>query len=124
MRLDQLLGDVEVLYLRGDPGPAGTDVVAVTATSQAVVPGSLFCCIRGRAADGHDFAPAAVASGAAALLCERPLDGLAVPQAVVADSRAAMARAAAAIHHHPSRRVAVVGVTGTNGKTPTTHLLK
>ncbi|HVF15077.1 MAG TPA: UDP-N-acetylmuramoyl-L-alanyl-D-glutamate--2,6-diaminopimelate ligase [Acidimicrobiales bacterium] len=128
MRLDQLLGDVEVLQLRGDPDPAGTDVVAITATSQTVLPGSLFCCVQGRTTDGHRFAPAAVAAGAVALLCERPLDiavlGRDVPQAVVADGRAAMARAAAALHHHPSRRVAVVGVTGTNGKTTTTHLLK
>jgi len=124
VRLAQILGDVEVLELRGDPGPGDADIVAVTATSQAVVPGSLFCCIRGRAADGHDFAPAAVAGGAVALLCERPVEGVTVPQAVVADSRPAMARAAAAVHGHPSRRVAVVGVTGTNGKTTTTHLLR
>ncbi|HVF13844.1 MAG TPA: UDP-N-acetylmuramoyl-L-alanyl-D-glutamate--2,6-diaminopimelate ligase, partial [Acidimicrobiales bacterium] len=128
VRLDQLLGDVEVLQLRGDPDPAGTDIVAITATSQTVLPGSLFCCVQGRTTDGHRFAPAAVAAGAVALLCERPLDtavlGREVPQAVVADGRAAMARAAAALHNHPSRRVAVVGVTGTNGKTTTTHLLK
>ncbi|MEA2715914.1 MAG: UDP-N-acetylmuramoyl-L-alanyl-D-glutamate--2,6-diaminopimelate ligase, partial [Actinomycetota bacterium] len=74
MRLDQLLGDVEVLEVRGPPDPAGTDIVAITATSQTVVPGSLFCCIRGRTTDGHRFAPAAVAAGAVALLVERPLD--------------------------------------------------
>ncbi len=125
MRLDQLLGDVAVLHLRGHPAaPAGTDVVAVTANSHDVVAGSLFCCIRGRTADGHDFAPAAVAAGAVAVLCERALPDVAVPQVVVDDSRAAMARAAAAIHGHPSRRIPVVGVTGTNGKTTTTHLVK
>ena len=119
---------MEVSQLRGDPDPAGTDVVAITATSQTAVPGSLFCCIPGRTTDGHRFAPDAVAAGAVALLCERPVDpavlGRDVPQAVVADGRVAMARAAAALHRHPSRRVAVVGVTGTNGKTTTTHLLR
>ncbi len=133
MRLDQLLGDVEVLQLRGDPDPAGTDVLAITANSQDVRVGSLFCCVRGRSVDGHDFAPAAVAAGAVAILCERPLDpatlgrpttGHDVAQVLVADGRVAMARVAAALHDHPSRRVAVVGVTGTNGKTTTTHLLK
>ncbi len=100
-------------------------MTAITATSRDVRPGSLFCCVRGRVADGHDFAPQAVASGAVALLCERPVEAAStVPQVVVADSRAAMARAAAALHRHPSRRMAVVGVTGTNGKTTTTHLLK
>ncbi|MEA2901262.1 MAG: UDP-N-acetylmuramoyl-L-alanyl-D-glutamate--2,6-diaminopimelate ligase [Actinomycetota bacterium] len=123
MRLDQVLADVEVVELRGRPG--GPDVTAITATSRDVRPGSLFCCVRGRVADGHDFAPQAVAAGAVALLCERPVEAAAtVPQVVVADSRAAMARAAAALHRHPSRRMAVVGVTGTNGKTTTTHLLK
>jgi UDP-N-acetylmuramoyl-L-alanyl-D-glutamate--2,6-diaminopimelate ligase len=124
VRLDKLLGDVEVLHIRG-PDPAGTDIVAITATSQSVRPGSLFCCITGRAADGHDFAPAAVAGGAVAVLGERFVDvDAGVTQILVADSRAAMARVAAALHDHPSRRVAVVGVTGTNGKTTTTHLLK
>ena len=128
MRLDRVLADVDVVELRADPAtPAAlaTDVTAITATSRDVRPGSLFCCVRGRVADGHDFAPQAVASGAVALLCERPVEAAStVPQVVVADSRAAMARAAAALHRHPSRRMAVVGVTGTNGKTTTTHLLK
>ena len=123
VRLDQVLADVDVVELRGLPGRP--DVTAITAASRDVRPGSLFCCVRGRMADGHDFAPQAVASGAVALLCERPVEAAStVPQVVVADSRAAMARAAAALHRQPSRRVAVVGVTGTNGKTTTTHLLK
>jgi len=124
MRLDQLLravrDDIAMVGLRGDPA---TDVTAVTASSAAVVPGALFCCVTGATADGHAFAPAAVAAGAAALLCERPLPE-AVPQVVVADSRRAAALVAAAFHGHPSRRLTVVGVTGTNGKTTTTHLLR
>jgi UDP-N-acetylmuramoyl-L-alanyl-D-glutamate--2,6-diaminopimelate ligase len=124
VRLDQLLADVEVLHLRGDP--ASVEVVGITAASDSVRPGSLFCCVRGRVVDGHDFAAAAVAAGAVAVLGERELSDLPreVPQVIVADSRAALARAAAALHRHPSRRVAVIGVTGTNGKTTTTHLLK
>ncbi len=131
MRLDKLLGDVEVLSLRGDP--AGIDVVAVTSDSEAAVPGALFVCVRGSRFDGHDFAARAVAAGAVALVVEEEVDlplpaGANVPQAVVPqivvpDSRAALALAAAAFHGHPSRRLSVVGVTGTNGKTTTTHLL-
>jgi UDP-N-acetylmuramoyl-L-alanyl-D-glutamate--2,6-diaminopimelate ligase len=120
MRLDQLLGGVEVLGRRGDP--VSTEVLAVTHDSRAVVPGALFCCLPGERDDGHDFAGAAVDAGAAALLCERPLD-VAVTQVIVADARAAMAPIAAAFHGHPSRALAVAGVTGTNGKTTTTHLL-
>jgi len=120
MRLDQLLGGVEVLGRRGDP--ASTDVRAVTHDSRAVVPGALFCCLPGARVDGHDFAADAVEAGAIALLCERPLD-IAVTQVIVADARAAMAPIAAAFFGHPSRALAVVGITGTNGKTTTSHLL-
>ncbi|MDQ3146272.1 MAG: UDP-N-acetylmuramoyl-L-alanyl-D-glutamate--2,6-diaminopimelate ligase, partial [Actinomycetota bacterium] len=88
-----------------------------------VVPGALFCCVRGQRDDGHDHAAHAVERGAVALLCERPLD-LDVPQVVVPDSRVQMGRAAAAFHGHPSRAIDVVGVTGTNGKTTTTALLQ
>src|SRR5437763_16597416 len=112
MRLDQLLGGVEVLGRRGDP--ASTDVRAVTHDSRAAGPGALFRCRPGALVDGHDFAGAAVDAGATALLCERPLD-IAVTQVVVADARAAMAPIAAAFHGHPSRALAVVGITGTNG---------
>ena len=120
MLLDRLLGELEVLEFRGDP--AGTDISAITHDSRAVAPGSLFCCVTGGQVDGHRFAADALAAGAAALLCERALP-LAVTQVVVPSVREAMAPVAAALFGHPSRRLAVVGVTGTNGKTTTTHFL-
>ncbi|HEX8771062.1 MAG TPA: UDP-N-acetylmuramoyl-L-alanyl-D-glutamate--2,6-diaminopimelate ligase [Acidimicrobiales bacterium] len=119
--MQQLLDGVEVLRLRGNP--ARTEITSISHDSRKVTTGTLFCCLRGARVDGHDFAPAAVAAGASALLCERelPLD---VPQAVVGDSRAAAGPAAAAFFGHPSRRMTLVGVTGTNGKTTTAHLVK
>jgi UDP-N-acetylmuramoyl-L-alanyl-D-glutamate--2,6-diaminopimelate ligase len=106
-------------------GEAGdVQITAITYDSRSVAPGALFCCLRGARTDGHDHAPAAVAAGAAALLVDHPVPGVAVPQVVVADTRAAMARVAAAFFGHPSRQLAVVGVTGTNGKTTVTHLLQ
>ncbi|MDP9072384.1 MAG: UDP-N-acetylmuramoyl-L-alanyl-D-glutamate--2,6-diaminopimelate ligase [Actinomycetota bacterium] len=121
MRLDRLLSDVAVVERRGDA--AGVDVGAIVHDSRAVTPGSLFCCLTGANADGHDHAAAAVASGAVALLCERllPLD---VVQVRVASTRASMAAVAAAFHDHPSHALTVVGVTGTDGKTTTVHLLR
>ena len=105
-------------------GPAAaTSVTGIAHDSRAVVPGDLFCCVPGEHTDGHDHAPAAVAAGAAALLCERPLD-LPVPQVLVADARVGRAPAAAAVHGHPSAALEMVGVTGTNGKTTTVHLLR
>jgi UDP-N-acetylmuramoyl-L-alanyl-D-glutamate--2,6-diaminopimelate ligase len=120
VRLERLIAGLDVLAVEGDPT---VEVTAVTHDSRAVAPGALFCCVPGATADGHDFARQAVDSGAVALLCERPL-GLGVTEVRVADVRAAMGPAAAACHGHPSAVVPVVGVTGTNGKTTTTWLLK
>ncbi len=118
-----MLGDLRVRALRGDP--EGVDIVAVGHDSGSVVAGSLFCCVRGATVDGHDFAAPAVAAGAVALLVERFLDlNPDVVQVAVDDVRRGMAGAAAALHGHPSQRMAVVGITGTNGKTTTAHFLQ
>jgi UDP-N-acetylmuramoyl-L-alanyl-D-glutamate--2,6-diaminopimelate ligase len=105
----------------GAADPAETPVVAATHDSRRVVPGALFCCVVGERADGHDFAPAAVEAGAAALLVERRLDPASlprpVPQLLVDDVRVAMAPAAVEVYGHPAERLRTVGVTGTNGKT-------
>lgn len=90
--------------------------------ARAVTPGALFFCVPGAKADGHDFAPEAVARGAVALVVERPLE-LPVPQLLVADSRAAMAVAADEFFGRPTAELEVAGVTGTNGKTTTSFLL-
>jgi UDP-N-acetylmuramoyl-L-alanyl-D-glutamate--2,6-diaminopimelate ligase len=90
--------------------------------TRTVTPGTLFFCVRGKRADGHDLAADAVARGAAALVVDRPL-GLAVPQIVVRDSRRAMATAAVTFFGDPSRELDVAAVTGTAGKTTTTYLL-
>lgn len=95
---------------------AGIEVRDVVFDSRRAEPGSLFCCVPGEHHDGHDHAADAVASGAVALLCERPL-AVGVPELVVPDVRAAMGPVAARVHGDPSRHLDVVGVTGTNGKT-------
>jgi UDP-N-acetylmuramoyl-L-alanyl-D-glutamate--2,6-diaminopimelate ligase len=113
---------IEAVGPRSVRGRADTDITAVTYRAEAVVPGALHVCVPGFTADGHDFAGAAVANGAAALVVERELD-LDVPQLVVDSSRAAMAAAADAFYGHPSRDLEVVGITGTNGKTTTAFLM-
>ncbi len=120
--LDDLLADAPEVRVRRRVGATTVRVEGVSHDSRAVRAGDLFCCLRGERVDGHLFAPAAVAAGAAALLAERPLD-LAVAQVVVDDARGAMAQVAAAFHGRPSEAMTVVGVTGTTGKTTTTHLL-
>jgi len=118
--LHELLDSVDVLELRGDPR---TEIASVTHDSRAVGAGDLFCCVPGSTTDGHDHAPGAVAAGAAALLVERPL-GLPVAEVRVASVRAAMGPVADAAWDRPSTKLAVLGVTGTNGKTTTTYLLE
>jgi UDP-N-acetylmuramoyl-L-alanyl-D-glutamate--2,6-diaminopimelate ligase len=99
------------------------EVTGLAYSSQSVAPGTLFFCVPGFRADGHDFAPDAVARGAVALVCQRPL-GLGVPEVVVDDVRAAMGPAAARFYGDPTSELDVVGVTGTNGKTTTAFLVR
>jgi UDP-N-acetylmuramoyl-L-alanyl-D-glutamate--2,6-diaminopimelate ligase len=102
--------------------PARAEVRDLAYDARAVSPGALFFCVPGAHADGHDFAPEAVALGAVALVVERKLE-VPVPQLVVADARAAMAVVADEFFGRPSERLQVAGVTGTNGKTTTAFLL-
>jgi UDP-N-acetylmuramoyl-L-alanyl-D-glutamate--2,6-diaminopimelate ligase len=105
--------------LRGRP----LDVADLAHDTRRVQQGSLYFCIRGSAVDGHDLAWEALERGAVALVTERALDAP-VPQLVVPDTRGAMAVAADVFFDEPTRELEVVGVTGTNGKTTTTFLLR
>ena len=99
-------------------GPA---VLGVTLDSRRVLPGDLYAALPGARHHGARFADGARAAGAVAALSDRPLPGL--PTLVVADPRAVLGELSAHLHDHPSRELDVYGVTGTNGKTSTTHLL-
>lgn len=99
-----------------------TEITSIAFDSRAVKPGALFFCLTGTE-DGHDYAFRAVLSGAAAVVCARPL-GVGVPEVVVADTRVALSRACAAFYRHPERKLKLLAVTGTNGKTTTTYVLK
>jgi UDP-N-acetylmuramoyl-L-alanyl-D-glutamate--2,6-diaminopimelate ligase len=106
--------------LRGD---GSVEIRDLAYDSRRVGQGTLFFCFTGERTDGHDFAPAAVEGGAAALVVERPLE-LDVPQAQVEDARAAMAPIAASFNGDPTAELGVVGITGTNGKTTTAFLVR
>ena len=98
------------------------EIRGVCTDSRQVSEGDLFVCLSGGTNDGHDFARQAVSAGAAALAVERELD-LPVPQIVVGSGRSAACDISAAFYGHPERRLKIIGVTGTNGKTTTAHML-
>ncbi len=120
MKLGELITAIGAAELRGD---GGVEISSLAYDSARAEPGTLFFCVRGQRRDGHDFAPEAVERGALALVVERPLE-LAVPQAIVSDARAAMAPIASRFHGDPTATLRVAGITGTNGKTTTTFLLR
>ncbi len=104
-------------------GQADPDVTSMALDSRTVTAGTLFCCVPGFEADGHDFAAAAIEQGAVALLTERRLD-LGVAELVVDDVRAALAPAAARLNGNPTAALEMVGITGTNGKTTSAFLTR
>jgi UDP-N-acetylmuramoyl-L-alanyl-D-glutamate--2,6-diaminopimelate ligase len=119
MKLSELFEGTSA-EIDGDPE---TEVTALVYDSRGVGPGTLFFCVPGHTADGHDFAAGAVADGASALVVERRLD-LPVAQVLVGDARAAMAPAARRFFGDPTAELEVVGITGTNGKTTTAFLVR
>lgn len=120
MKLSELLINVEMQI----PLSEDAQINNVVFDSRKVSPGDLYICLSGVNSDGHDFALAAEKSGASAVICERKLEGLTIPQAVVVSSRKAMAIIASNYYGNPSSKLSVIGVTGTNGKTTVTHLIK
>jgi UDP-N-acetylmuramoyl-L-alanyl-D-glutamate--2,6-diaminopimelate ligase len=108
-------------------GPGVAEFSAVEYDSRRVRPGALFVAIPGGRADGHDYLQQAAAAGAAALLVQADRraawQSLSLPRLAVPDTRAALATAAAALSAWPARRLTVIGVTGTDGKTSLSHLI-
>jgi len=121
--LRELLEDTEVL---GVVGSIDIAVAGLGYDSRTIRPGEVFFALAGRRADGRRFVEQALAAGAAAAVVGAPAGarGAAATIVEVAEPRRALAEAAAVWHGHPSRALAVVGVTGTNGKTTTTWLLE
>ncbi len=105
-------------------GQLDVEALDVTHDSRACAPGSIFVAIRGEKFDAHRFIPQAVERGAIAVISESSGGSENVPAWIqVGDARAALARSAAAAHGYPSQRLKLVGITGTNGKTTTAHLI-
>ncbi len=119
MRLTALLASLNIYKVYGD---INIEINNICVDSRITKRGDLFVCLPGHLVDGHDYATKAVEDGASALLCERVL-AIDVPQIIVPNSRRALAIIAAKFYNYPSERLRLIGVTGTNGKTTTTHLI-
>jgi UDP-N-acetylmuramoyl-L-alanyl-D-glutamate--2,6-diaminopimelate ligase len=128
MKLDTLLQAMKHTH-RGVSSP---DISSLCYDSRKVQAGSLYACLPGTKTDGHAFISQALAQGATAILCQQAwLDKHSTQELQsdiawigVAETRAALAQIAAAFYNHPSRQLSLLGVTGTNGKTTTTHLIR
>lgn len=122
MKLEKLIKDIGTADVRGD---ISADITSLGFDSRKAGPGMLFFALTGTVSDGHDYIPAAVEAGVAGIVCERLPEQLqdGVAYVVVPDSAAAMGRIASEFYSNPSRRMHLVGVTGTNGKTTIATLL-
>lgn len=123
MELKTLLEGISYKLIQGD---LTQEIKKMEYDSRKVTLGDLFVCVTGFQVDGHTFAAAAVAKGAVALVCtyvpkEVPREVVLI---LVKDTRITLAALSANYYKHPSRAMKVVGITGTNGKTTTTYLMK
>ncbi len=122
--LGQLLANIPADQVVRTAGDLDTLVsVEVVESSQDVRPGGLFVARVGQSVDGHSFIPAAINAGAAAIVGEIAQSDLPVPYVQVKRAQDVLGLLAAAHHDHPARQLVIIGVTGTDGKTTTCHLL-
>ena len=123
MQLNRILQGIDIVAASGD---LGRDISGLTFDSRTCRPGSLFIAVPGTAVDGHAFIGKAVAAGASAVIYQNDVPETSTPGVTfvkVADSRRALALAADNWYDHPSGKINLVGITGTNGKTTTVTLL-
>ena len=120
MKLEQLIGGYSGLLSRV---PQDISVKDICYDSRKVKPGSLFVCVTGFVTDGHQYARDAAEKGACALICEHEVQAD-IPVLLVDNSRKALAYLADRFYDHPSGKFKLIGVTGTNGKTTVTYLVK
>ncbi|MGH7254551.1 MAG: Mur ligase family protein, partial [Nitrospirales bacterium] len=126
--LSDLIAPLVSAETRGD---LGVRITGLSDDSRRVERGHLFVAVKGEHVDGHDYVPKAIAAGAAGVVVQRSWAGGGtatgpgdVPLVRVADTRQALGLLASRFHGHPSARLRMVGVTGTNGKTTVTYLCR
>ncbi len=120
MKLDELISRIPFKQKQGEGNPL---ISSIENDHRKVKEGSLFICIKGYTVDGHDLAEEAVRNGAVAILAEKPLS-LSVPVIIVKSTQKLMALLADFFYGHPTQKLNLIGITGTNGKTTISHLVE
>ena len=120
MKLQTLLRGLEILQLHADDQ---LEIAGVQYDSRQVTAGDLFVAVSGFQTDGHKYIEKAAQSGAVCTVCERKSE-TDIPYVLVPDARAALAVLGANWYGHPADSMCMIGITGTNGKTTSTYLLK
>ena len=121
MTLSELLKDVDIKKIDGG---GSMKISGIACDSRKVKPGNVFVCITGYETDGHKYAKSAVENGAVAVVAEHDLPTVDVPCVIVDNTRKAMSEMAATFYDYPYKKFKLIGITGTNGKTTTTYLIK
>ncbi|WP_418790570.1 UDP-N-acetylmuramoyl-L-alanyl-D-glutamate--2,6-diaminopimelate ligase [Phosphitispora sp. TUW77] len=117
-----LIIDLDIIETKGN---LDTMLSCLSYDSRKVVPGCGFVCVEGFKSDGHKYVPSALEQGATAVIAQKPVEvPEGVPLVIVRDTRKALALMSTAMNDYPSRKLTMVGVTGTNGKTTTTYLVE
>lgn len=121
MTLSELLKDVNIKKIDGG---GSMKISGIACDSRKVKPGNVFVCITGYETDGHKYAKSAVENGAVAVVAEHDLPTVDVPCVIVDNTRKAMSEMAATFYDYPYKKFKLIGITGTDGKTTTTYLIK
>ena len=119
MKLKSIIEKLDIVCMTADPE---TDILGISYDSRKTNPGDIFVAIRGLSSDGHAFIPSAVEKGASVIVCEEAYEADA-PYILVKNCRFALAMISAAWFDYPAQKMHLIGVTGTSGKTTTTHLI-
>ncbi len=121
MTLAELLNGVKLVSAHGN---VDVKISGISFNSNDVKPGDVFVCIQGFKTDGHEYAADALEKGAVAVIAQRDLGDIAATHVIVENTRFVLAHISAVFYDHPYKKFKLIGVTGTNGKTTTTYLIK
>ena len=120
-KLKSILKETNFISVSGN---SDIEVSSITCNSREVTPGSIFVCIKGFKSDGHKYLDDAISRGAVCAVITEDVPATGITTVKVEDSRFAMAQMSASLYGHPSKEIKVIGITGTNGKTTTSHLIR